>query len=482
MEYLTGLLGFLGAIIAFSLTPIYGLVTFCGFLFLYPQRMVTKIGVADFTTGRIVVLGLLANAIFRAKLLQKLKFNLIDLFFVLVFICISLSALRTMPAAAVIVRQGGLLFDTLMPYLAVRLILTSKEDLLKFIKGVAIIGVPLSLMGLYECTTGKSPIRFLTPYYGMGFSTRVLSVAERMVGSNGKRMGIFRASGTFGIHISFGLFFAAIGPMFMGFWKYPKEKKVTVAVISGLLLVGLFTSASSSPLFSIVVSLAMIVLYPFRRFWPVLAVFVFMSLLFVELYSNRHFYHVITRLALNEETAYYRIGLFDQTFKGGMTGHWLFGYGYVGLGPGTDNSNFPFYYKDLVNIYLYYLVRYGLFGALPYICLNVTYYRKIYLGGLRAKSPADKWLVWCFASAMVGWNVAMMTVGALSQTEILMAMLLGISANLERIMASEAHGVVTILHRVAEPTYERFQDMPRVPWRSRFQSRVREEKVWRRHA
>lgn len=468
---------------AFTMTPIRGLIVFCVALFMYPQRLVVELGPLNFTLGRIVILALLANAIFRAKLTRKLQLNALDFLFLLVFFCITGAAFTTMPAGGVVVRQGGLFMDTMFPYFAVRMILKSKEDLIAFIKGVAIIGVPLSILGIYEAITGRNPVDALNPYYGMGFAADVESIADKMEGgTNGKRFGLFRATGTFGIHICFGLFFAALAPMIAGLWKQPRANKVLIAAGVGFMLVGILSSASTAPLFSIVVSVAMIFCYPYRRFWPVLAISIFLSLLFVEVYSNRHFYHVITRLALNQETAYYRIGLFDQTFQGGMDGHWFTGYGYVGLGPGTDNSNFPFFYKDLVNIYLYYLVRYGLMGVLPFIALNIVYYRKTYLGGVRASATGDKWLVWCFGAALVGWNVAMMTVGALSQNEILMAMMLGIASNLELIMAAESRVPANASQGESSVARGRFMSRVRGPWQSRFQTRVRQQKVRRRAA
>lgn len=472
MAALTPLLAAFFSFLVIVLPPIYAFLAFCCAIFTYPLRMTVPLGPADFSLGRIVVLPLLAAAIFRHKLLRNFKVNAMDFAVVGVWLFSTLAAYTTMPASTVTERQGGIFFDTIFTYLAARLIVRTKQDFMKFIKGAVIIASPLAIIGMIEALTGFNPYRKLLPYYGMGFA----ELADGLGGANReKRMGLFRATGSFNIHISWGLFFAALAPMAAGLWRQQKVmSRPKVVVFTGLMLMGLVSSASSAPLFAIVTAAIVIAAYPWRRFWPVLAILFLGSMVFVEVYSNRHFYHVFTRLALNGETAYYRIQLFEQTFNGGMRNHWLFGYGYVGVGPGTDNTNFNFQYKDLVNIYIYYLVRYGLVGLMPFIIMNVLFYRRIYQGAIIARNFADKWTIWCFAAAFIGWNVAMMTVGALAQTEIIMSMLIGIAANLPRMMALERFAEVPAREPVLEPKERpaRVRGAPRQPWKSKYRQRV----------
>jgi hypothetical protein len=480
---LTGGLAFFFSVLAFALPPVGALMAFTCALFTYPTRMTLPIGTADFTLGRFVIIPLLLNAILRQKRLRNFKPNAMDAVVVILWGGCTLAALMTMPTATVLERQGGIFFDNVMPYFAVRLLITSKAEFLKYVKYLAILGVPLALIGITESLTMKNPYHLLRPFYGMGFSTEAIEAALRE-GVNEKRMGLYRASGSFDIHISWGLFFAALWPICLGLLHQKVVSRERVLLLTAILIVGLISSASSAPLFALITACLMIVAYPYRRAWPVLVVSVLLMLIFVEVYSNRHFYHVLTRLALNKETAYYRIGLFEQTFGGGMDGHWVFGYGYVGVGPGTDNSNFPFLYRDLVNIYIFYLVRYGLVGLAPFIALNVLYYRRLVQAAVIARTYADKWTIWCFGTALVSWNVAMMTVGALAQTEIFFAMLLGIACNLPVIMAAEsvqsvpAHepvrgtAPISATALVRSRHYRSGPSAPRPPWKSKFRQRI----------
>jgi O-antigen ligase len=155
---------------------------------------------------------------------------------------------------------------------------------------------------------------------------------------------------------------------------------------------------------------------------------------FLEFYSNRHFYVVPTRLAFNSATAYYRIGLYDEAFGGGMKGHWMFGYGYVGVGPGNDNTNFHWHYRDFTSIYIGRLVRHGLFGLLPFLVLPIIYYRYLYAAHQHAKRRRDKLLVYCFSAGLVGWSFGTLTVGFVAQTQTLFYMFMGIANNMPMMM------------------------------------------------
>ena len=155
------------------------------------------------------------------------------------------------------------------------------------------------------------------------------------------------------------------------------------------------------------------------------------------LFRSRHFYHVLTRLAFDSSTAFYRIGLVEEALGGGMDGHWLFGYGYVSFEPGAPNLGFHWRHNDLANIYVGVLARSGLMGLLPLLMLNGFYYWSLYRAGRAARGLRDKWTVWCIASGLIGWNVAMMTIGALEQTNQIMYIVIAL-AGVSRIVFAPA--------------------------------------------
>ena len=71
---------------------------------------------------------------------------------------------------------------------------------------------------------------------------------------------------------------------------------------------------SSAPLFAEATGLAMVCTFRWRRYWPLILAYFIVILLFVEAYSNRHFYHVLTLLSFDSASSYYRIGLIEEAF------------------------------------------------------------------------------------------------------------------------------------------------------------------------
>jgi len=434
MEAITFLIGISGFILAFLLRPIKGLFIYFVGLFWYSQYLTVSIGTIDFTVSRIIILALLANIFFRTRLVRKFKWNLMDnLIVAYVFAqLIALTISGNVPVGAFVERQAGSLFDTILPYFAVRFIINSKERLITFIKVLIIIAIPLAVAGVYQCLTGFDPVGFMTKHFAWGYSELMTEMGNRIV----PRLGFYRAYVTFPVPISYGLFFAGLAPLCIGLWKQKIWEKLRIIVLFVLMLIGILSSMSSAPSFSIAASMILLAFFPFTRFRGVFLLTFFMCfIIFIHLCSNLPFYEYLTRFAFSQEGAYYRINLVREALFGGMTGHWVAGYGYVGFGPGIfENIDFNWEHTDFVNIYIGILVRYGLLGLLPFLGINILYYRCLYQAAKRTLNQADLWLIWCILSTLIGWNIAMMTVSAMDQVNTLLFMLIGTSCNMPYII------------------------------------------------
>jgi O-antigen ligase len=110
------------------------------------------------------------------------------------------------------------------------------------------------------------------------------------------------------------------------------------------------------------------------------------------------------------------------------------GYGFVGIGPGSNNSNFHWEHDDLTNIYIHILARAGLVALIPFLVINYLYYRRLYQAARYTTTYPQQWMLWCFGAALVGWNISMMTVSALDQVETLLFMFIALCANLPPMM------------------------------------------------
>jgi hypothetical protein len=429
IDALTLLIAIPAALLALALRPVYGLCVYCAVLFCWSQWLTIPLGTLDFTTGRIVILPLTLSVLVRSGGRLPFKWQWLDTWMVLTFAGTFFAVMQNHPLKLVLERQGGWFLDTMLVYFVVRGALKTRDDLVVLIKCLMVIGIPLAVMGSIQAKTGFNPMGFMSKGYAWGLSERGVTTAMRH--------GFHRAYVTMGVHIVFGLFFAGIAPLVLGLYHQRRFPRAGIVIAYCVLMLGLASSMSSSPYFAGFIAVCFFAVFPLRRFWPMFAVSVVACILFVEIFSNRHFYEVMTRLAFNSDTAYYRVGLIDECFGGGMRGHWLFGYGYVGLGPGNFNANFNWFHKDLVNIYIMKLARYGLAGLLPFMVANVLYYKSLYRAAKKATSMPDQWLIWSVSASLVGWNVAMLTVSAMNQVETLLYILIAVAANMPRMITAE---------------------------------------------
>lgn len=455
MQGVTLIIAALGFFSSLVLKPVWALLVYAAVLFAYPEAMTVPIfGTIDFNAHRITVIGLLCNMLFINKGWWGLKWNWLDTFVVFSYICPVLSALRNVESSIVWERQfGGQMFDILFPYLSARMVFKSRQDILTFFKGLVYIGVPLAIFAAYESKTGHNIYSIFYSHYGWGLAWATDYKQERA--------GFYRASSSFGIPILLGLFFSALATITVGLWREKVWSHPKTAILFGIMFMGVMASVSSAPLFSIVISLVMIMAYPLRRYWPVMVLSLLACMIFVEVYSNRHFYHVLTWFSFSSKTAYYRIALLEEAFGGGMTGHWLFGYGYVGIGPGNDNTNFGWQHKDFTNLYIAILARFGLFGVIPFIIMQIMYYRKLYISAKSSRDKDDLWLIWCLTSALTGWNISMLTVAAFRQIAVFQFLLIALCNCMPLIIRATAEATEQTQATAPKPSFRR------PPWRHR---------------
>ena len=395
----TLLIALVGSIGIWVTTPRKALAVYMAVLLLYPQYIVLYIGSVSLSATRILGFVLMAKMLRRGSF-NHFNWNRMDTFVLAAYLGKTSATIFTTDLLKLIERRGGLLLDTIIPYFCVRLILTSMDDILAMLKSLSSLAIPLAGIGVYQSITGQDPYLFLLLGQEMPYVPEI-------------RQGFYRAVGPLGNPINFGLVMSGLFPLCLGMTGFRKTQKNWVQ--SGWLyaLIGAVSSMSSAAFFSIAVSTGWILFYRFRRSWLVILLVSLAAIFSVEMISNRHFYQVFDRVALNPKTARYRVGLTEEAFGGGMKGHWLVGYGLVGIGEEEGaNEDFDWEHQDLVNIYIGILATTGLLGLLPYLCLNILYYKWLFQLFAAASSFSTKWLVWCFLGALFGWNVAMLTVGA----------------------------------------------------------------------
>jgi hypothetical protein len=249
------------------------------------------------------------------------------------------------------------------------------------------------------------------------------------------RLGMQRAVVTFAHPIAFGMCCALVAPLVLSLRGSSGWPDGWVAGLTAAACLGVFASLSAGPLLSLSCSALVFVAYWNWRPVAALALIAAIVLAVFGWYTGRSYVEILASLTFNATNAVYRVGLITEALGGGMSGHWLTGYGYVGVGPGTDNTNFHWQHQDLVNLYIQILVRSGLLGLIPYLMVNALYYVHLFESFSMAKSRAASWLPVCVLAAMLGWNVGMLTVSPVSQTQQLLYIGIALSANMPLIVS-----------------------------------------------
>jgi hypothetical protein len=402
MEVITLSVACVVSIMVFVVRPVYGLVLYVAAIAWYPSDLMVSVGTIDFTVRRIVVLALLVRLLLQTNKGHPFRLILLDKLVVAYFAAEMLAgAFSGSPLMALLENRAGAIFDMVLPYFAVRMAIQTKRQFLQLLKGVILVAVPLAIVGFCECLTGWNPLAFLR-VYETSDAAMVYYVAP-------ERFGLTRASVGFSHSIMYGLFFAMLGPTCAGLLRNTREKLVC-GISLALMTLGVFASMSSGPVLAAVLAVAFILFFPWRRHWKTAVTAIVLLCASVEIVSNRHFYDVLGRFAFSSRTAWYRSRLIDVAlFEGGMSHHWLTGYGYdmdPGWGPRLDGRS----RTDTVNHYILELHRFGLMGLVPFLAVNIAAVKWVRKAYLASTATTDKWLAWCVAGSLFGlWN-AMMTV------------------------------------------------------------------------
>lgn len=408
MGSITLLIAVIGCLLVFFLRPVYGLAVYVILSMWHPYCVGTvSVGTIDFSVGRIVIIALFAKIFLSTDLATKLKVVWLDRFVVILFLAEVIAGLTTIETMKLLEYRSGDFFDMALPYFAVRLIITTKEQYISLLKAIAWSAAGLAAFAFFESLTGHNLL-------ALGRTLR-----------SEKRLDLFfRARVTFRHPIYFGVFCGMTGAICMGLVKSVRRNAVFYTILAGLMFLGCFSSMSSGGLLAMVGAIGFICFYRYRNYWKQAIVGIVIMCGLVEVISNRHFYDVIDRVAFNSANSWYRTRLFEMAFfEGGMSGHWLTGYGFEEPGWGLKIDTRK--HTDMVNHYLLELSRYGLVGLIPFCAVIITAIKKLFEGFWAIEKDSDRWLIWCIAGGLFGVLLAFNSVSLFGQPMIMLFMIFG---------------------------------------------------------
>ena len=448
MEQITLLIGVAIAVATLFVRPVYGLLLYLATLAWYPSFLTVSVGTIDFTVRRIVILGILAKLILQPDAMRRFRIIRLDKGVIVLFAAQLVSgAFKATSLMALLENRAGAVFDMVLPYFAVRILINTREQYVQLLKGVLVIAGPLAIAGLYECVTGSNPLGFLRAY-GTMESGGMSSVAAQ-------RFGLFRAAIGFSHSIMYGLFFAMLGPTCAGLLRNVRDK-TAYGIGLALMAVGVLASVSSGPVLGALLALLFILFFPWRRHWRVAVTVIVLMCASVEIISNRHFYDVLGDFTFSSQTAWYRSRLISVAlFEGGMSGHWLTGFGY-GIDPGWGPQIDGRLHTDTVNEYILMLHEFGLMALVPYLIMNIAAVRQLRRAYFASGLIADRWLVWCISGALTGLWITMMSVSLFGPPTSVFFMLLAFAGLLPGVLGEPAKARVNVarVRGRGEPTLQ----------------------------
>jgi hypothetical protein len=431
MESVTLLVGLVASALVFFLSPVYGLIVYLAAFVYYPSYLSTPLGTIDFTVRRIVILAIFAKLFLQTDLPGRFKLTTLDKLVIIYFAAQILAGATTVQSlGAFLENRAGAIFDMVLPYFAVRLIITNKDRYLILLKGILFSVAPLAIFGFYQCLTGRNPLVFIP--------------GQRSSDDLPMRLGLYRAALTFSHSIMFGLYFAMLGPVCTGLWHSIRKNRRLYTIAIGLMALGIFSSMSSGPILAALLAIVFIAFYRFRQYWKIVVAVVILMCGSVEIISNRHFYDVLGKFTFDSRTAWYRSKLIDVAlFRGGMSGRWLTGYGEVdpGWSAKIDSSD----KTDIVNDYLLTLSRFGLVGLIPFIAVVVQAFNMVIKSFQASILDSDKWLIWCLAGAIFGLLVSMFSVSLFGPPTTILYILFGFCGAMPQIIRQTNYQPVAAL-------------------------------------
>lgn len=416
MQAITAFVAVLGSFSVLFSRPVFGLVAFTMVLIWYPLKVTLKLGTIDFSASRIVILVLIMNLfLLNNRPLKRFRFVTLDIWVICLFSAQILSGAMTTPDLMdLLVNRSGAIFDLALPYFAVRLCIQNREDYTRYMKAIFAASVPYALIGLFQFFTGQNPYTPILRYAAWGGRGDEVN----------QRFGFYRAYACMPIHILYGVFFVQIIAFVTSIYHDFIKKLPVFWIGICFLIIGLITSLSSGPYLAFIFFGGFLIIFKYRRYWRVITITAVMMCIFIEVTSNRHFYDVIDRFAINSRTAWYRSRLMEVAIlEGGMTDHWAFGHGYnvdprwCDVIDGRDHT-------DICNHYLLILSRFGLLALVPFFGMVIQAFRSLHRAFKQAVYKKDKWLIWSLFASLSSLAILFFTVSLFGQPQTLFYMLL----------------------------------------------------------
>jgi hypothetical protein len=334
--------------------------------------------------------------------------NGIDIAFTVYVLAEGIAVVLLFRDAGSLINQFGYLWDFLLGYSALRILVRDKGDVYFVLKCLAVVTVPLAIGMIIEQ-------RNMVNIFGMlGGTASVPEVRE----------GKIRSQGAFEHSLMAGVFAATMIPALFMLWRSGKAKLLATIGLLGASLMMWMTN-SSAPLLAYVAGIFALLCWPLRKSMKKIRYGIVFALIGLQIVMKAPVWFLIERVDVTgSSSGFHRAQLVDQ-FIHHFWDWWLIGV--------KDSSDWGLDMFDVQNQY----VNVGEMGGLLAFIFFILVISRSFamLGDARKAVDGDKdqeWMLWCLGSAMFANVVGFFGVNYFDQSRvwwfILLAMISAIAS------------------------------------------------------
>ncbi|WP_025899921.1 hypothetical protein [Sneathiella glossodoripedis] len=290
MELYTGLIAIGLSVLALMSRPgtAVGIVIFSTLI--WPEYLRVGIGPAEMSAPRIIALLLVCKFVLAPRV-KLPKISAVDLLVLALWLWTIFAALLSEngPKPSRMVGAG---LDTVLIYVLARIALTTEKSVRDLITPVALISITMCLFGVFEAATHYSPYHQLEQYRNW------VNLGDEA----GQRLGFLRARTSTSTPIFFGLAMVLLAAILWATKSHARHIALHWVAIAAAVL-GALTSLSSGPWIGCAILFFCNFFEKKTKYIKPMIGISLLGILFVEVVSNRHFYHLISYLGLSGGTA-----------------------------------------------------------------------------------------------------------------------------------------------------------------------------------
>ncbi len=379
------------------------------------------------TLGQVLMIGPLHFSILRILLfigwiriickgeLSAIKFTAIDKLFVAwLMIGVILFALSRGLVQDLVGRLGQT-YTIIGIYFFIRAVIRDFDDIVRAVKILAVIILPLALLFAVEYSTGRNPFSVL------GGVPEITEIRE----------GHLRCQGPFLHPILAGTMGATAMPLFVGLWSFNSKNRWLAAAAIMVATAIVIASSSSGPFIAYISGVIGLFVWTYKSKLKFILSGIVVSLLILHLIMKAPVWFIIARLSdLIGGGGWYRAALIDAALNH-FDEWWLVGTAYTshwmptGLSVNINSA-------DITNQFIAEGVSGGIVQLFLFIWLLVTCFKRIALTSRNENktSATERFLIWSVGCALLGHVASFFSVSYFDQIMIFFLMIVAITATL----------------------------------------------------